>query len=275
LAAPVATRRRDGRPVDPALDAMQPGPVALPPPSDGSAAASTAAALAALTAVAAAAPGAPPGLTGAPVTAAAVTAAAAILTSFDVVLRRRRAELPARAAELLRAERAVMIPADAWRGFVAEEARREELFAAGSRARLAAGLPGALAIPDAAARDRAVRALLDRERRYAAERDAAVAERLRGLVSMHEAMAASPDGALWNINPRLDNCVRCRALAGRIWPWSVLRLFFPPVHPRCGCELLGKRDALERGLAAEGDVASFDQAVTVMYLLAGAGRGGA
>ncbi len=142
-----------------------------------------------------------------------------------------------------------------------EEAAREARFAAASRERLARDLPAALAIADPAERREAVRRLLERERRFAEQREEQVRQRAQAAADRGRVRKASPDGAYWDLNPLLDNCATCKAMAGKVWPWSVLNLFRPPVHPNCACRLLSVDEALRRGLIRgwDSDYGSFEE----------------
>jgi hypothetical protein len=131
---------------------------------------------------------------------------------------------------------------------VAEELRYEEEFKRKSRARWARDLPAALGNPDPEARRKALTALLDRERRYAEQRYAAIVRRVEARVERERVREASPLGAYWTMDPRLKtHTPGCVALAGHFWPWAVIDRVHPPVHASCGCRLWGLDDALARG----------------------------
>jgi hypothetical protein len=131
---------------------------------------------------------------------------------------------------------------------VAEELRYEQEFKRKSRARWARDLPAALGNPDPEARRKALTALLDRERRYAEQRYAAIVRRVEARVERERVREASPLGAYWTMDPRLKtHTPGCVALAGHFWPWAVIDRVHPPVHASCGCRLWGLDDAIARG----------------------------
>lgn len=197
---------------------------------------------------------------------AAATAAAGILGAFDALLAARAERLRTGFDVQLAADRPAL-PADDRARLVAEELERERAFAAKARARVARDLPGALAIADRAAREQAVRAIVDRERRYLTQREDAIAARLLGHVTAAAVRDVSPDGAFWKLNPALDNCARCASLAGKVWPWAVLDLLKPPIHPNCACSLFSVADARRLGWLTDADRGSFDDLVREPALL--------
>jgi 8-oxo-dGTP pyrophosphatase MutT (NUDIX family)/2'-5' RNA ligase len=64
----------------------------------------------------------------------------------------------------------------------------------------------------------------------------------------------SPDGALWLLGDTKTHTPDCVQMANKIWPWSVLDSFQPPVHPRCACSLVPLGMAFKKGLAKRGDM---------------------
>lgn len=99
--------------------------------------------------------------------------------------------------------------------------------------------------------------LLERERRFADQRMAAIEERVAAVRERAQVRKESATGAYWELDERLDNCERCVAMSGQAWPWSVLRIYHPPLHQRCGCRLRPLQWAIDRGLITAGDVRAF------------------
>lgn len=117
---------------------------------------------------------------------------------------------------------------------LAEEVRRSTAFEAAVRARLARDLPKAFAQENPRA---AIAMLLARERRYARAHVEAAASRAAHSVEREHIRRISPYGALWLLDPTIDNCETCIRMAGKVWPWEVIDAEPPPLHHRCGCYL--------------------------------------
>lgn len=134
-------------------------------------------------------------------------------------------------------------------GAVTVEQRMQREFIRGMRRRVERDLPPALRIDDAAARREAVRKIVEREQRFSRMRRDAIYARLAGLAEMVRVQAESPDGALWLLSDSVrDHTPDCIAMSGKVWPWSVLKLWHPPLHFGCPCHLVGIPEALERGM---------------------------
>ena len=117
------------------------------------------------------------------------------------------------------------------------------------RARVSRDLPTALRTGDAAARRAAVQKIVERERRFIRMRREAMNARLRAASEQRKIREVSPQGALWVLSDSVRNHTPdCLAMAGKVWPWSVLRLYHPPMHHGCPCKLVGIQDAIRRGL---------------------------
>lgn len=129
------------------------------------------------------------------------------------------------------------------------ERDRETQFWDMSVKRLGRDIARAFRITDPAERRRQLLATLDRERRYMRQRQQAVLQRGDAQVEFDAVRAASPEGALWVLDPKVkEHTPECVALAGKFWPWSVLEKMKPPLHPGCPCRLMSWRDAWDRGL---------------------------
>lgn len=201
-----------------------------------------------------------PAVAGGALTLAEATAK--ILDLVDAWLAERRRLARARVAELLQTPTSARRLAIDVRGsltvddavdIAAQEDERQAAFAQASRERVRRDLPAALAITDPEARRTAVADILRRETRFGQQSIAAMEQRVDGAKAKAKVLAASPDGAFWRLTPELDNCEVCQAMAGKVWPWSVLGRFYPPrPHPNCACDLLSIEDAVTRGLLPEG-----------------------
>ena len=117
---------------------------------------------------------------------------------------------------------------------LAEEVRRSTAFEAAVRARLARDLPKAFAQENPRA---AIAMLLARERRYARAHVEAAASRAAHSLERERIRRISPYGALWLLDPTIENCAQCILMAGKVWPWEVIDAEPPPLHHRCGCYL--------------------------------------
>lgn len=180
-----------------------------------------------------------------------VLAAAGIVGAFDRFLANRRPGQAEQIDEIVRAE-APRLPAERRQEVVDAELAAERAYAAKARARMDRDVPTALRITDPVERERALDRILERERRYLAMRERAIAERATGRADAAMVRVLSPTGAFWRINPALDNCAWCRAMAGKAWNWDVLGRVTPPAHLNCACTLVPLDDAIRRGWLAPG-----------------------
>jgi len=89
---------------------------------------------------------------------------------------------------------------------LAEEVRRSTAFEAAVRARLARDLPKAFAQENPRA---AIAMLLARERRYTRAHVEAAASRAAHAVEREHIRRISPYGALWLLDPTIENCQQC------------------------------------------------------------------
>lgn len=177
---------------------------------------------------------------------AVLAAAAGIVAAFDRFLVNRRPEQAAQVEEIIQAE-APALPAERRQEVVDVELAAERAYAAKARARLDRDVPVALRIADPEERERALDRILSRERRYLEARERAIAERATGRAAAAMVRVLSATGAFWKINPLLDNCAWCRAMAGKAWTWDVLSVYTPPVHLNCACTLVPLEEAVRRG----------------------------
>lgn len=202
--------------------------------------------------------------------AAVARATAAILTAFDRVHADRRAAIQGRVLGRLAREVPTAAP-DTLRALARAEVERERTFQAKARVRLERDMPAALAIEDPEQRRIAVRKILVREQRYAELREDAIAARIGGQVEFDRLRAVlEPQGVtgmFWRLNPRLEHCARCLALAGKILPWALLALLHPPMHLNCGCRLWSPENAFRFGWATAASVLSVDEALSLLHVL--------
>lgn len=130
-----------------------------------------------------------------------------------------------------------------------KEATRERQFLKRQQSRIQRDLPKVLAEADVSKRRQAMGKLLDRERRYMGQRERAMAARAHAVVESLDIQEASPEGAYWKLGYARAHTPGCVAMAGKFWPWSVLReVGIPPVHPACACELMTLNEAVSEGL---------------------------
>lgn len=257
--------RRDGQPTLQELaGARQPAPAAggqLPP------AEAARAALAATAAAAGTAATAPPVIAPAVTVAAVNAAAAGILTAFGDFLRSRRRDQETYLTSVLEAE-IPELPALARQQVISDEMAAEKAYAVKARDRLAHDLPLALSITDPRVREAQVQKILDRERRYAEMRESAMAARALGVAEQQHVERVSPEGGYWHESDHVEHhTLDCLAMAGKIWPHSVLRNYHPPLHGGCPCEIWSIQRAQEAGLVQSPEQwATPDQAIQAMQI---------
>ena len=225
----------------------QPPPEPTPKPESAAPEVSAILGVGAAGAVAGEAPAAAAGA-GVVVTGAAVRAATArIIASFNRFGRKRQAEyieiLPTR----LQREFPEHTPEEIAK-LVREEARRESVFRRKQRERLQRDLPDALQQADPAKRVERTQMILDREQRYLKQREEALAERAYTAMEMLHLQRESPQGAFWRLSDGVQqHTPGCIAMGNKFWPWSVLRIIHPQLHPGCACHLYSLDQAVERG----------------------------
>jgi hypothetical protein len=129
------------------------------------------------------------------------------------------------------------------------ESKFEREFRRKMKERLNRDLPKALSIVDPVQREAAVRAIMEREKRYSLAREEAMLQRALGKMEAQLLRDISPEGAFWKLSPHVkQHTLDCLAMGNRFWPWSVLKRIQPPLHPGCPCYLLGLDEAIEAGL---------------------------
>lgn len=145
---------------------------------------------------------------------------------------------------------------------VAQEEQRAAAFAQRQAERFARDLQTALAIPDRAAREGAIRGLMAREEVYARQHVEAQAARAFAAIDRVVLRGQSPQGAFWKLDPTVvEHTAGCLLLGGRFWPWAVLDRVHPPRHHGCPCRLLGYGEAIADGLMGPGAVMDVRQAI--------------
>lgn len=189
-----------------------------------------------------------------PAAAARAAAAGTILAALVAFLAAQRARMRTWLTERLR-RRAQSISQDDIGKLVAEEEQRGAAFEKKQIERFARDLTSALAIPDAAQREGAIRGLTSREQRYARQRDEAMAARAFAAVDRMVIRMDSPNGAFWRLDPGvMEHTAGCLIMGGKFWPWEVLNRVHPPRHHGCPCRLLGYGEAIAEGFMSPGAV---------------------
>jgi hypothetical protein len=198
---------------------------------------------------------------GVPSAAARAAAAGTILSGLVAYLATQRARMRSWLGDQLR-RRAPSAGVDDIAKLIAEEERRQQSFEQKQAERFARDLTVALAIPDPVAREAAVRGLTQREKRYAAQRDEAMAARAFAAVDRVVLRGQSPAGAFWKLDPNVvEHTAGCLIMGGKFWPWQVLDRVHPPRHAGCPCRLIGYGEAIADGLLAPGNVTDVRTAV--------------
>lgn len=192
---------------------------------------------------------------------ARATAAGVILAALVSFLTVQRSRVRAWLREQLR-KRSLVTPEAEIEGVLDDEERRGAEFERRSAERFTRDLTATLAIPDGRQREAAVRGLVDREQRYARQRDEAMAARAFAAVDRLVLRTSSPQGAFWWLDPNVaEHTAGCLFMGGKFWPWAVLDRVHPPRHTGCPCRLLGYGEAVAEGLMAPGDVQDVRKAV--------------
>jgi hypothetical protein len=95
---------------------------------------------------------------------------------------------------------------------------------------------------------RALRKVLEREKRYTRQRQQAMLARSISTIERDSIKRISPLGAYWRLSPFVkEHTIDCIAMGGKFWPWEVLDVIHPPRHAGCPCELYGLEEAIQRG----------------------------
>lgn len=141
------------------------------------------------------------------------------------------------------------------------EAERQTAYERRVWARVARDAATVETITEPKKRARAVRGLVDRERRFAKMRSESMAIRVAAAQDRAVLQQESPEGAFWRLDPNVKRHTRdCVAMAGKFWPWQVLRAFHPPTHAGCQCSLHSKLVAMKRGWMTAADVMDLETA---------------
>lgn len=178
-------------------------------------------------------------------------------TALGATLRRIAALRLARQREALqRAGYAEDVIGDALR----RETELEAIFQRRSKERMRRALRLALGAPDTSARSAGVEAATRRERNYARQRALASGARLFASVERTALEGQSPSGAFWKLGVAATHTPDCEAMAGKLWPWEVLRRIHPLLHPGCKCKLLSYGEALAAGLLTPAAILDLDRA---------------
>jgi len=145
-------------------------------------------------------------------------------------------------------------------GALKRETELEAIFQRRSAERMKAALDLAFRAPDASARAAAIQAATRREQNFARQRALASGARLFAAVERAALEGQSPSGAFWILGQAAEHTPDCEAMAGKFWPWEVLRVIHPLLHPGCKCKLLSYGEALAAGLLKPGAILSLDEA---------------
>lgn len=189
-----------------------------------------------------------------PSAAARAAAAGTILSSLVAYLAAQRARMRGWLTEQI-GKRSPTVSPDSVGQVLGEEEARQAEFERRQGERMARDLTTALAIPDVAQREGAIRGLMAREARYARQRDEAMAARAFAAIDRVVLRSASPTGAFWRLDPTvIEHTAGCLIMGGKFWPWAVLDRVHPPRHAGCPCRLLGYGEAIAEGLLAPGQV---------------------
>lgn len=135
-----------------------------------------------------------------------------------------------------------------------EEARREVVYRKLAEQRVKIGIGLATRASDPSTRAAAIQGVIRREQHFATLRAASSGERVLASAEMAELKRLSPQGAYWTLGPRRTHTVDCIAMANHFWPWEVLDIVHPLLHPGCGCELHSLGWAISNGLMSGADI---------------------
>lgn len=198
---------------------------------------------------------------GVPTTAARAAAAGTILSSLVAYLAVQRARQRAWLMEQMRRRQSNVSPDDIER-LLDEEQERQATFETKQAERFSRDLTTALAIPDAAQREGAIRGIVNREERYTRQREIAMAARAFAALDRVALRQESPQGAFWKLDPTvIEHTAGCLIMGGKFWPWAVLDRVHPPRHAGCPCRLVGYGQAIAQGLMSPGAVRDVQTAI--------------
>jgi hypothetical protein len=185
---------------------------------------------------------------------AAEQAAQTLAAGFAAFMRRRSGDVfPLAIARMQAADPGMDAPTASRLATI--EAGYEAEYQRKALARITADLRIALANPDPEARRQAVRALLERERRYQRQREEAISVRALARAEQNALRRTSPQGAYWMLSDYVrEHTLDCLGFASQFWPWRVLERQGPPRHHGCPCYLIGLDEAKHLGLMTDDDV---------------------
>lgn len=147
---------------------------------------------------------------------------------------------------------------------IAEALRRETEFEAifqrRSTERMKTAMQLALQAPDASARSAAIQAATRREQTFARQRALASGARVFSSIERTALEGQSPTGAYWKLGVAAEHTPDCEAMAGKFWPWEILRVIHPLLHPGCKCKLLSYGEALAAGLLTPSAILTLEHA---------------
>lgn len=137
---------------------------------------------------------------------------------------------------------------DAITSTLRQETELEAVFQRRSTERMRKAMQLALSAPDASARAAAIQAATRREQTFARQRAVASSARVFSSIERTALEGQSPNGAYWKLGVAAEHTPDCEAMAGKFWPWEILRVIHPLLHPGCKCKLLSYGEALAAGL---------------------------
>jgi hypothetical protein len=140
------------------------------------------------------------------------------------------------------------------------ETELEAIFQRRSTERMKKAMQLALQAPDASARAAAVEAATRREQVFARQRALASGARVFSSIERAALEGQSPSGAYWKLGIAAEHTPDCEAMAGKFWPWEILRRIHPLLHPGCKCKLLSYGEALAAGLLTPSAILTLEQA---------------
>lgn len=175
------------------------------------------------------------------------TAVAAVITAIRAL----RGEDPTRwIVDAVRPDARPETSEEELRRAAEQEMGREVEFLRRMQERLVRDMNTALVGPDPGA---AIDVILKREKGFLAMHEEAAATRAAEAARRVTLKRLSPAGAYWIMSPHVKahtpDCVAMSAVGW--WPWDILDLLHPPMHPGCRCALLTHGEARERGLMGE------------------------
>lgn len=143
---------------------------------------------------------------------------------------------------------------------LALERKLEREFQRRSAERVRAGLTVAAQAPDASARAAGAESTIRREQNYSRQRAIASGQRVFASIAQQSLEEQSPLGAFWKLGIAAEHTPDCVAMAGKFWPWEVLRRIHPLLHVGCKCRLYSYGEAIAAGWMTPADVMDLEAA---------------